>query len=327
MRDLVEVSEVPVEDCLRGTPVTAADLEDPGAEVQTRDELRVLANVRAARPGYTELGLDAGSRCTSRDFGMIGLLMQCGETFGATLTRSILFQDLCHPLPLSTQQREDTTLVLTLDPSQFDAALQPYLIDQQLAAVSAIWTELVGRPLRARALELTQPPAPHADRYGEMYHVRPRFRAPANRIVFDTHPFDEPLPLAAHAEVIERLENECRAILRGRHTHVGTAGLVRGQLERASDRVPTLDAVAEALNMAPRTLRRALRAEGTSFRELEAETRLGSAVHLLETTSLPLTVISARLGYSNMPAFCFAFKRWTGQSPGAFRSGHEGRNS
>lgn len=317
VRDLIDASGLALEDCLTGTRLTVRDLE--GSEIQTQDEVRIAINVSRIRPDYADIGLDAGLRCRAADFGMIGVLMRSSVTFADTLTNSIAFQDLCHPLPLSSQEHVGDAVVLTMDPGLFPLQLHAILIDQQLAAIDTIRSELLeGRVVRTRSLELTCPPPPHADRYGDMFGVRPLFGAPVNRLVFDARSLREPLPTAV-PEAVPQLQENCRELMRYRHARVGVTGRVLSSLERRDGPVPGLAEVAADLNVSPRSLRRLLREEGRSFRALDAEVRLARAAFLLETTSSTLDVISAELGYNAPPAFAYAFKRWTGETPGAYR--------
>jgi AraC-like DNA-binding protein len=71
--------------------------------------------------------------------------------------------------------------------------------------------------------------------------------------------------------------------------------------------------------MSVRTLRRRLREEGSSYRELLDEIRFGLARDYLTDTRLPLEEISELLGYSEPGNFSHAFRRWSGQSPRLYR--------
>ena len=55
------------------------------------------------------------------------------------------------------------------------------------------------------------------------------------------------------------------------------------------------------------------------------EIRFEIARQLLEDTEVPLAQIAAALGYSEASAFTRAFRRWSGQTPTAWRAeGHPG---
>ncbi|HEX8415453.1 MAG TPA: helix-turn-helix domain-containing protein [Sphingomicrobium sp.] len=82
-------------------------------------------------------------------------------------------------------------------------------------------------------------------------------------------------------------------------------------------------------NVSERALKRRLRAEGTSFRMLTADSRRDSAEMLLTDERLSISDIAEPLGFSDLPSFSQAFKRWSGvvlsvyprQAPTAVPSG------
>jgi AraC-like DNA-binding protein len=78
--------------------------------------------------------------------------------------------------------------------------------------------------------------------------------------------------------------------------------------------------VAERLGMHPRTMRRRLRAEGTTFEAIRNEVRQVAARELLRLGDLSIADISATLDYSTPSSFVHAFRRWCGTSPGLWRT-------
>ncbi len=90
---------------------------------------------------------------------------------------------------------------------------------------------------------------------------------------------------------------------------------------------PTAERAAAALHMSPRTLRRQLRAEGTSFRELVEGFRHERAVFLLSTARYAIADVAFLLGYSELSAFYRAFRRWTGTTPAEYRTSRPGAAS
>lgn len=73
--------------------------------------------------------------------------------------------------------------------------------------------------------------------------------------------------------------------------------------------------------MEPRTLRRRLEAQGTSYREILAGVRQGLAIEYLRKTRMTTEDIASRLGYSDAANFRHAFLRWTGKTPHEYRRG------
>jgi AraC-like DNA-binding protein len=80
-----------------------------------------------------------------------------------------------------------------------------------------------------------------------------------------------------------------------------------------------IEKVAQALFLTPRTLRRRLSAESTSFKQLLTEVRRELATQYIHDPTLTLTEISFMLGFSEASSFSRAFRNWTGQAPGEMR--------
>jgi AraC-like DNA-binding protein len=104
----------------------------------------------------------------------------------------------------------------------------------------------------------------------------------------------------------------------------GLAEQIRDRMLRRPSAMPSIDTVAEELHIAPRSLRRRLASEGTSYRALLDEVRQTLAEELLLSADMKLADIADRLGYAEAAPFINAFKRWTGVSPNRFRRQHRG---
>lgn len=81
--------------------------------------------------------------------------------------------------------------------------------------------------------------------------------------------------------------------------------------------------VARLLAIGPRTLQRALKDEGTTFRDIRSRVVTARARSMLSETDIPTAEISRLLGYADARSFRRAFKARTGQSPVEFRGGPE----
>lgn len=81
-------------------------------------------------------------------------------------------------------------------------------------------------------------------------------------------------------------------------------------------------AVARLFSMHRRTLNRHLRMEGLAFRQAVNEVRFEIACELLANTDMTLSQVAAVLRYSELSAFTRAFRRWSGQTPSAWRASH-----
>lgn len=89
-----------------------------------------------------------------------------------------------------------------------------------------------------------------------------------------------------------------------------------------SDNIGSLSAttLARNLDLGTSTFRQMFKIHmGRSFRDFMMGMKIERARALLRDNSLPLKEISFRVGFSHIGAFCFAFKRATGETPSEFR--------
>ena len=82
---------------------------------------------------------------------------------------------------------------------------------------------------------------------------------------------------------------------------------------------PSLQSVAKAVSMSPRSIQRRLMEQGTSFSQVLERSRRQRAIQLLVKEDLNISEIARMLGYSDPSNFGRAVRKWTGQSPKQWR--------
>jgi AraC-like DNA-binding protein len=150
-----------------------------------------------------------------------------------------------------------------------------------------------------------------------------RFDRPAHRLVFDASILDLPV-VTSDPAAMELARAQCDRELATRAEAGTDGGTFLGSVRRAiavrsGDGFRSLDEVAKKLHLSTRTLKRRLAEQGSSFSQVLDEVRRQRALLLLEDRRLALEEIAGRLGYSDAANFTRAFRRWTGQTPAAFR--------
>jgi AraC-like DNA-binding protein len=163
------------------------------------------------------------------------------------------------------------------------------------------------------------PPAYQAD-YASVFQCPVRFDQAFTGLVFARALLDVPAPSRdedvhdlLHALAARRLERASR--------RTPYAVQVRNYLlrERRGQRTD-MEAVARALNVSERSLRRHLSAEGKSYSEIAHEAFVSAAKQLLRDRRQTIRATANDVGYANVSAFHRAFLRLTGTTPGAYRS-------
>jgi AraC-like DNA-binding protein len=190
------------------------------------------------------------------------------------------------------------------------------LFDLFLVGLARMTPALTGRREDSVELWFASAEPEHYARYRD--RLPPvRFGMGVNQLRFASEYLD--LPFDTANEVASRVAQEQIA---GELTRIGfrddVVARVRSLLSAGTVGYGLAE-VAQALHVSPRTLKRRLSNHRVTFHELVMEVRRAEAVRLLRHSVLTVEQIGAQLGYADPGNFCRAFKRWTGQTPGAFR--------
>ncbi len=113
---------------------------------------------------------------------------------------------------------------------------------------------------------------------------------------------------------------QCERVLASRGPDAQMSARVRSLAMHAKGRPFSLDHIARVLHTSPRTLKRQLAAEGTTFSAIVDEDRRESAMFLLRAPGASVKDVAHRLGYANIANFTRAFHRWTGTTPSQHRA-------
>jgi AraC-like DNA-binding protein len=164
-------------------------------------------------------------------------------------------------------------------------------------------------------------PAP-ADLRAHHAHFGPQIRwgARADEVVFPRSTLDA-VPRLANPALSAHFEQQASRMLVRASADAPLPLRVRHAVEHAlPSGEPGAAHIARQLAMSERTLRRALAAEGSSFRAIVERARHDRARLLLQDRRASLAEIALSLGFSELSAFSRAFKRWTGQAPSEARA-------
>lgn len=302
--------------CLKGTGLSEDDISDPSAEITTAQEHAIVHNLVREHGSESYLGLDIGSRYSVSLFGMLGFACMSAPTLRSTIEVSLRYQDLAFTLAQASLVTRHEQTFIVIDVSHLGPEIHRFVVEHCMATVWAAILEMDDQPPRP-TLDLAYRRPANSARYRTFFGVEPNFGAPTHRLGFPNSDLDRPRPQVDLA-ALELCEQQCQALLRRRQDHVGTVGLVRDRLTRATGARPSVETIASDLHMSSRTLRRALAAENSSFRELNEQVRQQRAAELLDE-GLPIGEIATQVGYATSSGFVHAYQAWHGATPGAHR--------
>lgn len=306
--------------CLAGTGLSESELQDPGARLPLRQELRFYRNV-IELTGDPEIGLQLGEPFLPQRYGLFGYALLSAETFRHALVIAENFGRLTFSyFDFHFGVEQGRAWFSMTDPPVLEPDLLRLYVDRDMSAARIDFEAILEADLPLYQVHLPHDGHPRPDVYREHFGCEVRFDAPHARLVFAPELLDRPLP-QGDPESSRHLQQQCQMLIAKLSVQGSLVDEVRLLILERPGYFPEFDYVAEKLGLSARTLRRRLRQEGRSYRDILDEVRFGLAREYLGSTQLPVEEISRMLGYSEAGNFSHAFRRWCGESPLSWRHG------
>ncbi|MGX9791348.1 AraC family transcriptional regulator ligand-binding domain-containing protein [Mycobacterium sp. MMS18-G62] len=306
---------------LAGTGIEPGDLNDPEAVVAAADEIVAVRRVLAAVPDTTGLGIDVGSRFRLTHLGLFGFAAMSCATFRELFDISMRYFSLTMlNIDVKLFEGPDSCL-LEFHVDHLPADVRRFFLERDVAGIVITISDFALSVVAGYADQVNVETTLDEQTLAPLLQLLPvvnvEFGRAHHRLHFPSAMFDEPLP-QADSHTLQMCVAQCDLLMQRSEQRRGITAVVRSKLFRESGRFPALPEVAAELDVHPRTLRRQLADEGTSFRALLNEARSTLAVDLLCNVGLTVEEVSKRLGYTDTSTFCHAFKRWHGVPPSAY---------
>ena len=309
-----------------GGPVTHAldELDRPlaqagqGGAVSLRLDDQWCARVESL--GQPELGHLSGRACRVAEHGVLGFALLSCANFGEALK---LWTRYAPTLAGGFEIRQAVVpggMEFTIRDLYPLLPGRSFAMDRFVAFTLGLCEQLAGLPPQAMALYL---PARALTRAvaASRHHPMPALAGDPGQVRLIVSNTSLATPIAsAHAALLAVLQQQCE-LEHARVRRPGDwAGRVEHLLERRLDLPFPIEAAAKALCVSTRTLKRRLQEEGWSYRTLVDEVRKREALRAMANPSLRLEDIAGLVGYTDQANFARAFRRWTGQAPGTYRT-------
>jgi AraC-like DNA-binding protein len=257
--------------------------------------------------------------------GTVAYVLMHAPTLGAAITQLCRYQDVaCQGVRTFQLPAAEWPGGIWLNVEITSAAIvhPRYVLNSELSIYLVAFATLTGQPIVPKAVRLAYPRPADAREYEQAFGTaKLEFDAPLTQVAFDAATLALPIPHANPA-LFPLFEQHAAALLAQLPTNqpATLAERVRGEIVRLlKGEAPTLAAVADCLHLGVRTLQLKLRETGHTYQQLLDAVRSDLAQRHLREPHLSATDIAFLLGYSEPSVFVRSFKKWTGQTPGAFR--------
>jgi AraC-like DNA-binding protein len=298
-----------------GLPQDALDLPDSTISYASLGRLLRLA---AGRTRCGHVGLLAGRLWHIGDLGLVGEVVRHSPTVGDALRTLTVYQHLNSGggLAFLIERPGIVEIGYAIYHANVEGSIHIY--DVALTSATNFLRELCGPSWTPTEVLLPREKPADATPWRAFFRVTPRFDAEIGALRFPSAWMQRPVE-GADPETFRRASRRADAAGRGE---------VKQRVMRAL-RILMLsgdvsgEATARMLSMHRRTLNRRLQDQGITFQAVLDQVRFETARQLLEDTHLSLDDVAATLGYASVSPFMRSVRRWTGTTPGRWRSGAE----
>lgn len=314
---------------LSGSQLEASILMSPGISVGHQSFLTVVANFRKHQPDLS-FAIVYGKRMTLSKHGALGIAARHSRTTQEAAEAVAAYMSTRAEIFTIRRERDNHSRRLYVEPEiapsediyflvlAYLTSIE-FIIRQMLSYNGAIATRIElpisptlwqGETLNQKVVEL--------DKDAEGAQVC--FSAPLCMLYWPTEILEELLP-SFDKDLVSMAQQVCEGELKSKViSHTSTMiQAVASEFMQARCNLPTVEGVASKLNVSPATLKRKLKAEGQSFREIKDEVLYSRAIKNLADKQQSIESIAEQLGYSDASNFAKAFKSWSGMSPSDYR--------
>jgi AraC-like DNA-binding protein len=306
------------EDALRGSHIKPDQLRDATTRVSARQRLAVYQNIYENCSDATVF-LRAGNAATVCSFGIWGYALMSSSTYLDATHMAFKYLKPTGPLLEKSFDVEDKLAMFEArDRLILGPLLQP-VIDFWFAFTVRISKEITQNAFISEYIEIANPRPAHADACEKLLGCPVVFGSNRSRICFNPEILGIELPRADTLS-FQICDELCSTMLQEMKMATGPACEVRDLIVRTPSDFPSLSEVASRLYTTPRTLRRKLAEQGTSYQQILNDVRKSLAIKFLRETRLSMDEIAERVGFSDSRNFRQAFKKWTDTTPSSHRA-------
>jgi AraC-like DNA-binding protein len=271
-------------------------------------------------------GLHAGENLNLAAAGLIGQISQTSATIKQALHYCCEFANLgCRALPMKLEEIE-AGYILNFIPDEvwesqselaakqtIDGALAFMLREFHLLTVQNHYPLEVG-------FDLVK--SEDHEEYVRVFNCPIKYEAGNTYMLFSKEQVESAI-VTSDYNLLRILVQYAEDQISDLKSSLGVVAAVRSSiLNLMKPNFPSIHEVAINLNVSPRTLQRRLSEEGGSYKSILEETKKKMAINYLGQNKHEISVIADLLGYSDISSFNRSFKRWTSESPAAYRKAH-----
>lgn len=304
---------------LKSAGIGAGAVTDADADIPLNGAAQVLA-LAAEKAGDPCLGLHWAEAYPRGAASVLGYLISNAKSVREAVLSIKRYVALhLDPVEVAFVEFEDGGRLEWRFPTSFTAPRTQYA-SFAMALLIINLRRYIGPTWSPRGVQLEHRVLPCQSDVARILGGNVQFDCPANAVDFRGEILDR-RSASADLRLYELIRGLGDRLLAEQKSNVDIVEVTRRTLVRELESGrSTLEAIAETLDVSPRTLQSRLAAAGETYEDVLQETRRRLAETMLRDSDLAMTEIALLLGFSELSAFTRAATRWFGVPPRVFRS-------
>lgn len=305
------------DDMLKNAGIHKKVLENPDERISA-DKMARLWRVAVETTKDPCFGLKAASNVRPTTFHALGFALMVSSSMHDALERLQRFSRIVSDVTEVRFEPVGDTMAVYLNPTDQSTHLADEAFDMIMAAVVSFARTLIDGEFNPVKVEMIRKKPLDPDTFGTFFQSPVVYSSAHNCICFNAQDMKKPFH-SANAE-IARQNDQIVVEYLARFDKSRISHLVHEKLiELLPLGEPSIEKLARAMGMTPRSLRRHLSKENAGYRGILDDIRQYLATQYLEQRHLSILEVAFRLGYSDSSNFTRAFKRWFRVSPKHYR--------
>ncbi|MDF2182828.1 AraC family transcriptional regulator [Neptuniibacter sp. CAU 1671] len=273
-------------------------------------------------------GLTSGGKVPNGTFRLMCHCLIHAPTLESAIYRASDFHEICRGTqvkPLLKRQGRyaklsfTTTEAATASLGEIFAHESPQKIRTTLSMWHHFICWLIGKRVPLKAAYFAFPQPEDAGQYRTLFQSDVRFDQHDNALVFPAVYLNYPV-IQTPGSLRSFLKTAPYQLIVMVDNDSGLKAQVVALIGKDfSQELPSAEEVADRLHMSVSTLRRRLMEENTSYQKVKDECRREAALNYMNSPQLSINDVAELMGFTDHSAFFRSFKKWTGQTPGAYR--------
>ncbi len=302
--------------------LSEADLSNPDVRIDN-SLLHPLFQMAERECGDPNIGLHAGLTMQVQHIGIVGLLAMSCQYAREIFELHARYQSLIGDGFVFNYYLIDDAFCVDAAVATGHPPLGRQEYEYSLAGLYRLQSQLIGGDSAFQRIELPFERPPAGSAIESLLDAPVSYGHDRIRIFLAKSVYDAEL-LGADPHIKQLLETQAhQRLLQLRGEQASSDPMLARIRELIAERLAygtaSLESIADAMQVSVRTLQRQLDQHDTRFTQLLDDTRQDLARRYISNAELSLLEIAMMLGFAEQSSFNRAFKRWFGESPGAYR--------